>query len=102
MIGWILIILGVIAIFVVSKLIHFNHFKTKLILIAVIVLVLIVASTFASVMHNNTMDWKSPSGIITATKIYFMWVGQTFGNIKTLTTNAVKMEWMPKNVTFSK
>jgi hypothetical protein len=102
MIGWILILLGIVAIYVVAKVVHFNHFKTKILLILAILLILFIVSTFASVLHNNTIDFKSPSGVLQAGKVYFMWLGQAFGNIKTLTANAVKMEWMPKNMSFSK
>lgn len=102
MIEWILILVGVIAIFVVSKFIHFNHLKAKVLLITAIVIILFVAATFAAVVHNNPTDWKSPSSIFSIVKVYFMWVGQAFDNMRTLTANAIRMDWMPNNVTFSK
>lgn len=95
------IVLGIVAILVVSKFIHFHHWKNKIIAVVLIVVLVFIISTFMSVVKNNSVDFKTISGIINLVKIYFVWLGQAFGNIKVLTANVVKMDWMPQNMSFT-
>jgi len=101
MVNWIIIIVGLIAIFLASKVIHFNHWKHRIIAIALIVLALFIYASFSAVISSHDIDLKNPSGFIEAGKVYFVWIGQAFSNLKTLTGNAIKMDWLPKNVTLS-
>lgn len=101
MIGWMFILFGIIVIIVVSKFLHFHHLKSKIIAVVLIVVLIFITSTFMSVIKNNSVDFKSVSGIINVVKIYFVWLGQAFGNIKVLTANVVKMDWIPQNMSFT-
>ena len=93
--NWVIILIAVVAVFVVSKAIHFKHFKHKVCAIALILLLLFIFSTFTAVIKSNSIDLKTASGVISAGKIYFSWLGQAFGNLRVLTGNAIRMDWMP-------
>ena len=101
MVNWIIILVAVIAVIVVTKFIHFRHLKHRVTAITLILLALFLYSTFTAVIHSNNIDLKNASGIISAFKVYFVWLGQSFGNLKTLTGNAINMNWMPQNVSLS-
>ena len=101
MINWVIIALAIVAIIVVSKMIHFKHMRHKMSAIIVILLLVFVYLTFVSVIKNNSLDLKTASGILQAGKIYFLWLFQAFGNVKSLTGNAINMQWMPKNISLS-
>ena len=101
-VSWILIIVvGLVALFLVNKVIHFNHFKHKLSAILIILLVLFLYSTFVVVTKSNNIDLKTAQGLLSAGKVYFSWLIQAFGNVKQLTGNVVNMNWMPSNMSIS-
>ena len=101
MVNWIIILVGIVAIFVASKIIHFNHWKHRIITIALIVLALFIYASFSAVTSSHHLDVKTAKGVFEASKIYVMWLGQAFSNLKSLTGNAVHMDWMPKNVSIT-
>lgn len=96
--NWWLIIVGVLAIFIVLKLIHFNHNRTKVTAVIVIIILLFIAGTFMVVVKTHNIDLKSASGVMSAGKVYVVWLGQAFSNVKALTGEAIHMDWLPKNV----
>ena len=98
---WILIAVGIIAVIIVSKLIHFKHFRHKISAILLIVLVLFLYATITAVIKINNIDIKTAQGILSAGKIYLSWLGQAFGNLKSLTGSAIQMDWLPKNVSLA-
>ena len=100
-IPWILILVALLAVFIVTKVIHFKHFKHRMSAILLILLVLFLYSTFTAVVKTNHIDLKTAQGVISAGNVYFSWLGQAFGNLKSLTGNAVKMDWIPNNLTIS-
>ena len=95
MVNWWLIGIAIVAILVVSKLIHFRHIKHRVTAIFLIILLLFVFSTAATIIKNHSLNIKTPSGIITTGKLYFIWLGQAFGNLRSLTGSAINMGWMP-------
>jgi len=95
--NWLLMGLVIVAVIVVSKLIHFNHFKHKIFSIAVILLLAFLYFSFTSVVQGHSVDLKTASGIFSASKIYFSWFVHVFDNVKEISGNVVGMDWMPKN-----
>jgi hypothetical protein len=67
--------------------------KHKVWAFALIALIIFGYISFAVTTKDQGVDYTSFSGIMKAFKIYFSWIGSLFGNFKTLTTNAVKMDW---------
>ena len=92
----------VIAILVVVAviLIKMNHFRHKITIIAVLVFALFLYSTVTIVNKTNEFDLTSTEGFFDASKVYLGWLGNGFGNLKTLTGNAVKMDWSSTNGSF--
>lgn len=41
----------------------------------------------------QSIDYKSPEGVISVGKIYFSWIGQIVTNLGSITGNVAKMNW---------
>ncbi|HLC86851.1 MAG TPA: hypothetical protein VJH65_01070 [Candidatus Nanoarchaeia archaeon] len=76
--------------------VEFKRFRHKFFALLLIGLILFLYFSITSVFSGTDVDYKSFSGLTKATKIYFSWFGSTFGNIKTITGNAINMDW--KNI----
>ncbi len=88
--GLIIISLLVIGIWILVEVKRMRH---KIFAIFLIALILFTYLSFSAVLKNNDLDFKSVSGMTKATKLYFVWLGSSFGNLKVLTMNAVNMNW---------
>ena len=85
-----IIVALIIAIWIIVEAKRMRHKIFAIFLIALI-LFLYISSTF--VFKGHDIDFKTVSGMTTATKLYFSWIGSIFGNMKSITTSAVKMDW---------
>ena len=85
-----IIVALVIAIWIVVQIKHMRHKIFAIVLIA-LVLFLYVSSTF--IFKDQDIDFKTISGVTTASRLYFSWLGSIFVNIKSITTSAIKMDW---------
>ena len=94
---WIWVILVVAALIIVSKFLHFKHFKHKIFSIVLILIIAFLFFSFTTIVKNHAIDLKTASGVFTASKVYFSWIVQSFGNIKEISGNVVRMDWIPKN-----
>ena len=92
----------VVAVLVVIAvvLIKMNHFRHKVTIIVVLLFALFLYSTVTIVNKANEFDLTSTEGFFGAFKVYTGWLGNGFSNLKTLTGNAVKMDWSSTNGTF--
>lgn len=88
--NWIIIAVIVILVIVLFKMKEIRH---KFGAMAVIVLILFFLLTFSQVAFQPGVDFKSFGGVMSAAKIYFSWLGQVFGNIKTITGNVINLDW---------
>ena len=89
-----------VAIFIVAILIvaiyliiELKRFKHRLFAIFLIVLILFIYFSSKIAFKNYTIDYKSISGLISASKIYWGWLVSAFGNLKGITANAIHMDW---------
>jgi len=91
-IGVMLFIIGIliIAIWVVIEMKRMRH---KIFAIFLIVLILFTYLSFTLVMKKHDVNLKTVPGIIEAGGLYLNWVGSLFGNAKSITTHAVKLDW---------
>ncbi len=80
----------VIAIWVIVALKRVRH-KIFAIFLIGLILFLYFSSTF--VFKDKEMDFTTISGLTTASTLYFSFLSSIFGNVKTITTNAIKMDW---------
>lgn len=90
------VVLAILALLFMSKMKTTGH---KFSLAVIIILILFFYFTFTSVASSNSVNLNSTSGIISAGQLYFSWLGHAFTNVKSITGNAVKMDWSPANVT---
>ncbi len=80
----------IVAIWVFLELKRFRH---RLLAIFLIGLLLFLYFSFTFVFHNKPLDLSSINGISQAGGTYFAWLGSVFVNFKSITTNAINMNW---------
>jgi len=69
--NWLLIVLIVAALFMLLK---FAHIKHKIFLFAIIALFLFLTLSVGIVSKTEGLDTSTPSGVIEAGKVYFVWI----------------------------
>jgi len=91
-IGVTLIVVGIliIAVWIIIETKRLRHKAFAMFLIA---LIIFTYFSFTLVMKKHDVDLSSSSGLVEGGKLYFSWLGAIFGNFKTITSNAVKMDW---------
>jgi len=92
MIGVIVFIVGIL-IAITWVYIEVQKFKHKAFAIFFIALLVFIYLTGALVLKDKDVNFKTISGMMTATKLYFSWLGTVFVNLKTVTANAMKLNW---------
>lgn len=92
----------IIAVIIVAAvvLIKMNHFRHKMTIIAVLMFALFLYTTVTVVNKSNEFDFTTTEGFFDALKVYTGWLGNGFGNLKSITGNAIKMDWSSTNGTF--
>ena len=98
-IGTAIIIVGILAV-AIYAVIELQRFKHKLFAIFLIGLLIFGYISMTLVFKGKEIDFKSVDGLKLASKTYLSWIGSAFGNMKSITTNAVKMDWSSTNKTF--
>ena len=73
--------------------IEIRRFRHKIFAIFLIVLLILSYLSFFTVFRGQDLDLTTISGIMTATKIYFSWLLSIYDNFKSLTVNAIRMDW---------
>jgi len=79
--------------------IEVKRLKHKLFAIFLIGLILFSYISFTIVLKKESVDLKTISGLMDASKIYFSWLGSLFGNFKSITSYAVKQDWASNETT---
>jgi len=97
-IGVTLLVIAVllIAIWVIFEVKRFRH---KLFAIFLIVLILFTYLSFTAVLKGKDVDIKTVLGLKEAGSLYVSWLGSIFGNLRSITTHAVDMDWKRVNET---
>ncbi|MDP1729294.1 MAG: hypothetical protein Q8L27_03775 [archaeon] len=90
---WAIVLIFIVVLVVISKLVHFNAMRHKILIIAIVFFIFIFVITFLNVVNSSSVNLKTASGLFQAGKVYFSWMGHLFGNVKVLTGNAVRMDW---------
>ena len=97
-IGVTLLVIAVllIAIWVIFEVKRFRH---KLFAIFLIALILFTYLSFAAVLKGKDIELKTVPGLKEAGSLYVSWLGSIFGNLRSITTHAVDMDWKHVNET---
>jgi len=74
-------------------LIEFKRLKHKLFAIFLIGLILFLYISLTFTLKGQNLDLKTIPGITQAGKIYFSWLASATGNFKSITSNAINMNW---------
>jgi len=88
-------------IIVIWLLIEMKRFRHKFFAVFLILLIVFFYVTAYFVFKDKKVDLKTMSGINDATKTYFTFLGGVFKNVKTITANAIKMDWNSDNSSLS-
>jgi len=96
MVSWIIIAVLLIAAVMAIKL---NHLRHRVWIILVIVVALFIYISTAIVYKENQLKVESTQDFFDAARIYLGWLGNGFQNLKSLTGNAVNMDWKSTNGT---
>jgi len=94
--NWIIIVVLVVLAFAFLRIRHMKH---KLFLIVFILILLFFYTTGSQVLSEQSINWKSVAGVEKGLRTYFAWLGGIFGNLRSITANAIKMDWVQKNRT---
>jgi len=85
----------IVAVLVVAVwlIIEIKRMKHKVFAILLIGLILFTYISFSVVIKDQEIDFTSFSGLTHAGKIYFVWLGTLFGNMKSITAYAFNQDW---------
>ena len=56
-------------------------------------MILFTYISFNVLFKGQDIDYKTVPGVMEAGKLYFAWLGSIVGNVKSITTHAIKMNW---------
>ncbi len=98
MISWMIIGVLVIAALIALKM---NHLRHRLWILGLVFLALFLYTSAAIVYHENELKFDTTEGIFSSIKIYIGWLSNGFQNLKTLSGNAVDLDWADSNETFA-
>lgn len=93
----VIVVLVILAILCVWLFGEFKRTRHKFVSVLIILLIVFLALSITYVFSNKDVDYKTVPGLLSATKVYFSWLGSAFGNVKMITSNAVNMDWKGKN-----
>ena len=80
-------------ILLIYVLVEVKRMRHKIFSIFLIGLILFSYFSASLIFVDQDIDFKTIPGVITATKIYFSWLGGVFGNLKQITAQAIGMDW---------
>jgi hypothetical protein len=87
------LILVIVLIAAIWLFIEFKRFRHKMLAVFLIVLILFTYFSFSAVIKGKNLDLKTFEGMKEAGKIYVLWLGNIFQNVKVVTSNAINMNW---------
>ncbi len=86
----IVIVAIILVIFLFVKLRYVKH-KTSWVILLVLALLLYIGYVASTAGYD--VNLKSYEGSKTAMKLYLVWIGNTFSNLKSLTGQVTKLDW---------
>jgi hypothetical protein len=88
-----ILVLIVVLIVAIWLIIEFKRFRHKILAVFLIVLILFTYFSFSAVIKDKGLDLKTFDGMKQAGKLYFVWLGHAFNNMKVVTSNVIGMDW---------
>jgi len=87
------LILVVVLVIAIWLIIEFKRFRHKILAVFLILLILFTYFSFAGVIKGKNLDLKTFGGMKEAGRLYLLWIGNAFKNVKVVTSNAINMSW---------
>lgn len=88
------VVLLIAAIWVFVEVKRLRH---KIFAVFLVALILFTYLSFTLVIQKHDVNLGSVPGIIDAGKLYLSWLGSIFSNFKSITLNAINMDWSGGN-----
>lgn len=88
-----ILILVVVLIVAIWLIIEFKRFRHKILAVFLILLIIFTYFSFTAVIKGKDLDLKSADGLKEAGRLYLIWIGHAFKNVKVVTSNVVNMDW---------
>jgi len=73
--------------------IELQRFRHKIFAIFLIGLILFTYVSFILTIKGSDLDLGTVPGLVQAGKLYFVWLGSVFDNMKTVTAQVIGMNW---------
>lgn len=93
MFSWLLLAFAVGLIAVIYIFIEVKRFRHKITALFLIGLIILFVVSMMIVFAGEDIDFKSIDGAKEAGGLYLSWLKVVFVNLKTLTSNAIHMDW---------
>jgi glucan phosphoethanolaminetransferase (alkaline phosphatase superfamily) len=95
----IIVLIGLIlfAISILFFYVKLKYVRHKLHWVVLILLAIFLYVTFVASIAGHNVDLTSLNGLEEAGGLYWDWLGNAFGNVKSLTTHAIKLDWNINN-----
>ena len=84
----------IIAIWVIIEVKRLRH---KIFAIFLIALILFTYISFTITLRGEDIDMTTIPGVMAASKLYMSWLVSSFNNLRSITTQAISLDWNPKN-----
>ena len=84
----------IIAIWVIIEVKRLRH---KIFAIFLIALILFTYISFTVTLKGHDIDMTTIPGVMAASKLYMFWLVSSFNNLKSITTQAIGLDWTPQN-----
>jgi len=90
------VILLLIAVFIIAVLtfLRFKKVKHELFAFFLILIIVFAFFSFTLAFKGKNVSITNVSDATNAAKIYLSWIGNAFNNVKIITTQAIKMDWV--------
>lgn len=85
--------IAIVLVIVIFMLIKADHVRNKTLWIFIIGAAIVLIIGFIISISGRNIDFNSVNGIKLAGQLYMGWLSNTFNNVKTLTGQAIKMDW---------
>jgi len=86
-------VIGAVIVVIIFLLVKARYVKHKLVWVLIFVLVFFFYVSFVWSGISKNVDLRTFEGVKTAGTVYFAWLTNAFGNIKTITGEVINMNW---------
>ncbi len=69
----------------------------RLSIATIVLLIIFFYVSFSLALKGKDINYKSVEGLKEAVGIYFSWLSNFIGNVKTITAQIISMNWIPEN-----